>query len=86
MKKAIIIFTSAFIIEISSTFYIKYVSDQNFIGMIFFAGIGPFLGLPFLNYVIESEDFKERLQMAFYLSLGYVVGSMFVFYVLNKLL
>jgi hypothetical protein len=86
MKKAIIIFTSAFIIEISSTFYIKYVSDQNFIGMIFFAGIGPFLGLPFLNYVIESEDFKERLQMAFYLSFGYVVGSMFVFYVLNKLL
>jgi hypothetical protein len=86
MKKAAIIFTSAFIIEISSTFYIKYVSDQNFIGMIFFAGIGPFLGLPFLNYVIESEDFKERLQMAFYLSLGYVVGSMFVFYVLNKLL
>jgi hypothetical protein len=86
MKKAAIIFTSAFIIEISSTFYIKYVSDQNFIGMIFFAGISPFLGLPFLNYVIESEDFKERLQMAFYLSLGYVVGSMFVFYVLNKLL
>ncbi len=86
MKKAAIIFTSAFIIEISSTFYIKYVSDQNFIGMIFFACIGPFLGLPFLNYVIESEDFKERLQMAFYLSIGYVSGSIFVFYVLNKLL
>lgn len=83
MKKAIIIFASAFIIEICSTFYITHVSKQNIVGMICFAGIAPFLGLPFLNYVIESENFKERLLMAMYMSLGYIAGSVFVYYLLN---
>ena len=85
MKKAIIIFLSAFIMEICSTFYITNVSKQNIIGMVIFAGIAPFLGLPFLNYVIESENFKQRLLMAVYLSFGYIVGSMFVYYFLNIL-
>lgn len=83
MKKAIIIFVSAFVIEISSASYITYVSKHNLIGMIIFASIAPFLGLPFLNYVIESENFKERLLMAAYMSLGYITGSVFVYYVLN---
>jgi hypothetical protein len=44
-----IIFLSALVIEICSTFYIRFVSEGNAPGMIFFAAIGPFLGLPFLG-------------------------------------
>jgi hypothetical protein len=85
IQRGLIIFTSAFIIEICSTFYIKYVSDQNAIGMFIFAAIGPFLGLPFINYMIESKDFKERFIMAIYLSMGYLSGSIFVYYIINQI-
>jgi hypothetical protein len=41
----LIIALSALIIEICSTFYIRYVAEGNPTAMLFFAGIGPFLGL-----------------------------------------
>jgi len=73
-----IIFLSALIIEICSTFYINYVADKNPIGMIIFAAIGPFLGLPFAGYMVESKLWSERIKMAFALSLGYIVGCLIV--------
>jgi hypothetical protein len=76
--KWFIIYLSAFVIEICSTFYIKYVADENTIGMIIFAAIGPFLGLPFTGYMVESKTWKERILMSFVLSLGYVSGSIVV--------
>lgn len=79
-----IIATSAFIIEICSTFYIRFVADSNFIGMLFFAAIGPFLGLPFAGYMVESKNWSERLKMAIALSIGYVIGCLFVITMINK--
>jgi hypothetical protein len=78
MKKYIICSISALIIEICSTFYISFVSGRNVLGMVFFAGIGPFLGLPFFNYMIEAKSFRERFVLAFWLSFGYMAGSLFV--------
>ena len=73
-----IIFTSALIIEICSTFYIRFVSEGNAPGMIFFAAIGPFLGLPFLGYMIEAKTWSERIFNAVALSCGYIVGTIIV--------
>jgi hypothetical protein len=73
-----ILFISALIIEICSTFYIRFVAEANTWGMLFFAFIGPFLGLPFVGYMVESKLWSERIKMAFALSLGYVAGAIIV--------
>jgi hypothetical protein len=73
-----IIFISALVIEICSTFYIRFVSEGNAPGMILFAAIGPFLGLPFLTYMIEATNWNERILNAVALSLGYIVGTVIV--------
>jgi hypothetical protein len=48
MKKYLIIGLAAFILETASTMYIATVADRS-IAMIFWAFIGPFLGLPFVG-------------------------------------
>ena len=73
-----IIFLSALVIEICSTFYIRFVSEGNAPGMILFAAIGPFLGLPFLGYMIEATNWNERVLNAVALSFGYIVGTIIV--------
>jgi len=73
-----IIFLSALIIEICSTFYIRYVSEANTLGMLFFAFISPFLGLPFSGYMVDSENWNERIKMACSLAFGYVTGVIIV--------
>lgn len=83
MKKHLIIMLSAFIIEICSTFYIRFVADKEAIGMLIFAFIGPFLGLPFAGYMVESKKWSERLLMAFALSLGYILGCLVVIFLIQ---
>jgi hypothetical protein len=43
--------------------------------MMFFAFIGPFLSLPFVGFMVESKTWKERLKLALYSGLGYLIGS-----------
>lgn len=81
-KKYSIIFLAAFILELASTMYIKNVSDRS-IQMIFWAGIGPFLGLPFVGYMVESKKWDERIYMAITQATGYSLGALVV-YLLNK--
>ena len=76
--KYFIIGFSALVIEICSTFYIRFVSEGDIYGMMFFAFIGPFLGLPFIGYVVESKTWSERIKMAFSSAFGYLVGSIIV--------
>ena len=76
--KYFIIGLSALIIEICSTFYIRAVSEANTGMMLFFAGISPFLGLPFIGYMIESKNWGERIKQALALSVGYTIGALVV--------
>ena len=55
MKKYLIIGLSALIIEVCSTFYIRSAAEGDLLMMLFFATIGPFLGLPFIGYMVESK-------------------------------
>jgi hypothetical protein len=83
MKKYLITFISTFIIEISSTMYISTVS-HNSPFMMFWAFIGPFLGLPFVGFMVESKDWNSRFKLALSSSVGYTLGSLCV-YLYNNL-
>lgn len=84
MKKYTIIATMALILEVGSTFYINYVSDKNLFGMMIFAFIGPFLGLPFVGYMVESKTWKERTKMALSSAIGYLIGSIITYFVIKR--
>lgn len=76
--KYIILFVAAVIIEIASTFYISAVSDKHMAAMVFWAFIGPFLGLPFLAYQIEAKNNTQRFYLALCYGLGYATGAYLV--------
>jgi predicted MFS family arabinose efflux permease len=54
------------------------VSEANVSLMLFFAGISPFLGLPFIGYMVESKNCVERIKQALALSVGYCIGVLIV--------
>lgn len=76
--KYFIIGLSALIIEICSTFYIRAVSKEDTFMMLFFASISPFLGLPFIGYMVETKKWGERIKQALALSIGYGIGALVV--------
>ena len=78
MKKYLIIGLAAFILETASTMYIATVADRS-IAMIFWAFIGPFLGLPFVGYMVESKTWPDRFKMALASAIGYVIGALAVY-------
>jgi hypothetical protein len=78
--KYVIIFFSALIIEIASTFYISYVSERNLIGMVIFACLGPFLSLPFAGFMVDSKNWLQRIKLAICLSFGYGIGAFIVYF------
>jgi len=75
LRKYLIISFSAFLLELGSTFYISFVSDQNLFGMMFFAFIGPFLSLPFVGFMIDAKNWKQRILLSFSSACGYLIGS-----------
>jgi len=76
-----VIFLSALIMEICSTFYIRFTSVGNGLGMFIFSFIAPFLSLPFAGYMVESKLWSERIKMALCLAIGYSLGSLIVNYI-----
>jgi hypothetical protein len=78
MKKYFIIALAAFILETASTMYIATVAKRE-IEMVFWAFMGPFLGLPFVGYMVESKSWIERIKMAFASSIGYALGAIIVY-------
>jgi hypothetical protein len=82
VKKFFIIGLAAFILETASTMYIATVAERS-VTMIFWAAVGPFLGLPFVGYMVESKTWKERIKMAIASSVGYSIGAL-VIYLVNS--
>jgi hypothetical protein len=81
--KYLILFISSIIIEIASTFYINAVTEKELYAMMFWAFVGPFLGLPFLKYQIEAKNNMQRLKLALCYGLGYALGA-FLVNIINK--
>jgi len=66
MKKYFIIGLSSLIIEICSTFYIRSVAEGNLPMMLFFAGISPFLGLPFIGIWLKVKHGEKELNKQYH--------------------
>ena len=81
--KFLILFFSSLIIEIAATFYIGSVANKDSIPMLFWAFIGPFLGLPFIKYQIEAKTNLERFNLAVCMGFGYATGSLIVITLIN---
>lgn len=78
MKKYLIIFCSAFVLEMASTLYITTISDKS-AAMLLMAFIGPFLNLPFAGFMVESKNWNIRLKLALATACGYFVGALVVY-------
>lgn len=74
----IIIAVASLIIEVASTMYISTVSDKS-IFMIFWAAVGPFLGLPFVGFMIDAKTWRGRLWVALASCVGYSIGALMVY-------
>ena len=70
----LITFTAALILEFASTMYISSVAS-NSPRMIAWAFIGPFLGLPFVAYMVDAPTWLDRLWVALASAIGYAAGS-----------
>ncbi len=76
---------ASFVIEVASTMYISTVADKHFL-MIFWAAVGPFLSLPFVGFMIEAKNWRERFKLAVASSIGYSVGAVVVYLFFAKFL
>jgi len=80
LKKYLIIFTSAFLLELVTTAYIWNVAEKKPLEAMIFAFISPFMSLPFVLYVIDEKSLPERLKMACCSGSGYAVGVCIIMY------
>ena len=76
--KYFITMLSCFIIEIASTMYISTVTITSPY-MLLWAFVGPFLGLPFITYVIDEKTWSGRIKLALASGVGYTLGSLLIF-------
>jgi hypothetical protein len=74
--KLLIVFVSAIVLEANSIAGLRFLMDENWVGMVMMVAINPFLCLPMNHYTIEVKSFKQRALIAFAFSLGFAVGVM----------
>jgi hypothetical protein len=74
--KLLIVFISAIVLEANSIAGLRFLMDENWVGMVMMVAINPFLCLPMNHYTIEVKSFKQRALIAFAFSLGFAVGVM----------
>jgi hypothetical protein len=72
--KLLIVFVSAIVLEANSIAGLRFLMDENWVGMVMMVAINPFLCLPMNHYTIEVKSFKQRALIALAFSLGFVVG------------
>jgi hypothetical protein len=74
--KLLIVFFSAIVLEANSIAGLRFLMDENWVGMVMMVAINPFLCLPMNHYTIEVKSFKQRALIALAFSLGFAVGVM----------
>jgi len=74
--KLLIVFVSAIVLEANSIAGLRFLMDENWVGMVMMVAINPFLCLPMNHYTIEVKTLKQRALIALAFSLGFAVGVM----------
>ena len=75
--KHLIVFASAFMLEVGSTMYINSVADKNITATMFWAFAGPFIALPFAGLIADEKRWSGRIAIAFSSAIGYTLGAAF---------
>ena len=47
--------------------------------MLLWAFVGPFLGLPFIGYIVDENKWSGRFKIASASAVGYMIGALLVF-------
>jgi hypothetical protein len=84
MKKYLVIFISAFALEVGSTMYISSVANEDLSTTALWAFLGPFIALPFAGFVADEKTWRGRFYLALSSSLGYTAGSLISMYFILK--
>ena len=77
MKKYLIVFFSALLLEVGSTMYISAVADKALGAVMLWAFLGPFIALPFAGLVADEKTWGGRARIALSSAVGYLIGAAF---------
>ena len=73
--KLLVVYFSAFLLEIGSTLYISSVAHQDLDRMMVWSFLGPFIALPFAGFIADEKHWVGRLQLALFSAMGYATGA-----------
>lgn len=76
--KLFIIFISAILLEANSIAGMRFLIDNNYLGMAISVFITPFVCLPMNHFTIEVKTFKERFYIAMAFSTGFTLGVILI--------
>lgn len=79
-RKHLLVFCSAFMLEIGSTMYINSVADKDMAATMLWAFLGPFIALPFAGLIADEKSWTGRALIALSSAIGYTLGAAFVMY------
>jgi hypothetical protein len=76
--KLLIIFISAILLEVNSIAGMRFLIDNNYLGMGLMVFLNPIICLPMNHFSIEVETFKERFYIAMAFSTGFTLGVILI--------
>jgi ABC-type Mn2+/Zn2+ transport system permease subunit len=77
-SKLLIIFISAILLEANSIAGMRFLIDNNYLGMAISVFITPFVCLPMNHFTIEVKTLKERFFIAMAFSTGFTLGVILI--------
>jgi ABC-type Mn2+/Zn2+ transport system permease subunit len=77
-SKLLIIFISAILLEANSIAGMRFLIDNNYVGMAISVFITPFVCLPMNHFTIEVKTLKERIWIACAFSTGFTLGVILI--------
>ena len=76
--KLFITFFCAVLLEANSIAGLRFLIENNYIGMSIMVFINPLISLPLSHWTIEADSLKVRLYIALAFATGFTVGVMLI--------
>ena len=77
-SKLLIIFFSAILLEANSIAGMRFLIDNNYLGMGLMVFLNPIICLPMNHFTIEVKTFKERFYIAMAFSTEFTLGVILI--------
>jgi ABC-type Mn2+/Zn2+ transport system permease subunit len=76
--RLLIIFISAILLEANSIAGMRFLIDNNYLGMSIMVFLSPIICLPMNHFTIEVKTLKERFYIAMAFSTGFTLGVILI--------